>query len=83
MVSIVLTIKHVLSYRSFLSEVLLYIFQVKTLITEDSKKRITGCSGAMNSSSINLSLSGDGDGFAFASCVFIPILSVTLGLSFI
>lgn len=28
-----------------------------------------------------MSPSGDGDGFAFASCVFIPILSVTLGLS--
>lgn len=30
-----------------------------------------------------MSASGDGDVFAFASCLFTPILSVTLGLSFI
>lgn len=30
-----------------------------------------------------MSPSGDGDVFAFASCVFTPILSVTLGLAII
>lgn len=53
MFSVVLTVKCVFGYRNVLSEAPLYIFQFKALITEGSKRRITGCCGAMNSSSID------------------------------
>lgn len=54
MVLIVLTVKQVLNYRFFLSEVLLYIFQVTTLIAKGSKRRITGCCEPMHGISIDL-----------------------------
>lgn len=68
----------------FLSAILLYIFQVKTLITKGWKKgellNAVGLWTAAVQIYVNFKTWGC---FCFASCVFTPILSVTLGLSFI